>query len=120
MKVGVIGLGYWGPNIVRTLDALSACSDLVVCDIDERRVEEVVRQFRSISGVSDYRKIVEDPDVDAVVVATPVRTHAELAELALMHGKSVLVEKPLAHSYGKAQELLELARRQELLQRELG
>ena len=110
MKVAVVGLGYWGPNIVRNLHSLDACSQVVACDVDEARVKAMLRQYPSATGTTDVGEVLADRHVAAVVVATPVRTHVELAEAALRAGKGVLVEKPLATSERDARNLVDLAR----------
>ncbi len=109
MKVAVVGLGYWGPNIVRNLHSLDACTEVVACDLDEARVKAVLRQYPSVAGTTDVDDVLTDADVCAVVLATPVRTHAGLAEAALRAGKGVLVEKPLATSVREARKLVDLA-----------
>ncbi|HEX2042516.1 MAG TPA: Gfo/Idh/MocA family oxidoreductase [Acidimicrobiales bacterium] len=109
MKVAVVGLGYWGPNIVRNLHSLDACTRVVACDLDEARVKAVLRQYPSVVGTTDVDDVLADRDVCAVVLATPVRTHAGLAEAALRAGKGVLVEKPLATSARDARKLVDLA-----------
>ena len=109
MKVAVVGLGYWGPNIVRNLNSLDACTQVVACDLDIARVKAVLRQYPSVAGTTDIGEVLGDRDVAAVVVATPVCTHAELTEAALRAGKGVLVEKPLATSAEEARRLVGLA-----------
>ena len=109
MKVAVVGLGYWGPNIVRNLLSLDACTQVVACDADESRVKAVLRQYPPVIGTTDVAEVLADREVSAVVLATPVRTHFDLAEAALRAGKGVLVEKPLATSVREARRLVELA-----------
>ncbi len=109
MKVAVVGLGYWGPNIVRNLHSLDATTAVVACDVDDARVKAVLRQYPSVAGTTDVGAVLADPDVSAVVLAMPVRTHFELARAALTAGKGVLVEKPLATSVEEARELVDLA-----------
>lgn len=115
MRVAVVGLGYWGPNLVRNLGSLDACTQVVACDRDEARVKAVLRQHPTAVGAASLGDVLADPAVPALVLATPVATHAPLAELALRAGKSVLVEKPLATSTKAARRLVELARRRGLL-----
>lgn len=112
MKVAIVGLGYWGPVLVRNLMSLEACSSLVVCDTDPARVAHVTRQYPRAIGCSNFNEVLDDGDVRAVVVATPVLTHARLATEALKAGKAVLVEKPLAGSLDEAKALVELAETQ--------
>jgi predicted dehydrogenase len=109
MKVAIVGLGYWGPVLVRNLMSLESCSSVMVCDRDPARVAHVTRLYPGAQGCTDFNEVLGDPDVRAVVVATPVRTHAALATEALKAGKSVLVEKPLAGSLADAEALVALA-----------
>ena len=115
MKVAVVGVGYWGPNLVRNLHTIPACDQVVVYDLDEARVKGILDHYPSTVAAASFDQIVSDPQVGAVVVATPVETHARLATQALEAGKSVLVEKPLAISSRDARALVELARTRGLL-----
>lgn len=110
MRVAVVGVGYWGPNLVRNLQSLDACEQVVAHDVDEARVKGIVGAFPATQVVSSYEEILADPEIAAVAVATPVLTHARLATMALEAGKSVLVEKPLAASAAEARALVDLAR----------
>src|SRR6266700_6622469 len=115
VKVAVVGVGYWGPNLVRNLHTIPACDQVVVYDLDEARVKGILDHYQSTVAAASFDQIVSDPQVGAVVVATPVETHARLATQALEAGKSVLVEKPLAISSRDARALVELARTRGLL-----
>jgi len=115
VKVAVVGVGYWGPNLVRNLHSIPACDQVVVYDLDEARVKGILDHYPSTVAAASFDQIVSDPEVGAVVVATPVETHARLATQALEAGKSVLVEKPLAISSRDARALVELARTRGLL-----
>jgi len=108
IKAGLIGLGYWGPNLARVLHQTSRCEFTAVCDLDARRLEKIARQYPHLKA---YRRPEDllDSDVDAVLIATPISTHYEVARKALHHGKHVFVEKPLADSTARARELVELA-----------
>src|SRR5829696_4679471 len=113
--VAVVGLGYWGPNIVRNLFELPEASLRYVCDVDEDAVREMERRYPSVRGTLRYEEVLEDPAVEAVAIATPVSTHYGLALAALQAGKHVFVEKPLAGSTREAVELIDLAVRQGLV-----
>lgn len=115
MKIAVVGLGYWGPQLVRNLTHLDQCSQLVACDVDEGRVKAITEQYPGTIGATDYAEVLSDPDVKGVVLATPVRTHAPFAKMALEAGVNVLVEKPLATSYDEAAGLISLAEEKGLL-----
>lgn len=112
--VAVIGCGYWGPNLVRNLVALSGCRVKTICDNDSRRLAAITAQYPAIRGTRDYGEVLSDEDIEAVLIATPVRTHYALARRALESGKHVFVEKPLAASSDESQKLVDLAARQSL------
>lgn len=109
-NIAVLGAGYWGRNIVRTLAELGLL--YAVCDRSSEALERAKALTCSARLVNDYRKVLEDPAVDAVVVATPAETHAVLADHVLSAGKDVLVEKPLALNMEDAARLVERSRRE--------
>lgn len=109
IKVGVIGYGYWGPNIVRNFFATPDCTVRMVADGRPERLNLLAKTFPSIQGVGDAEDIIGSKDVDAIVIATPVHTHFELAKRSLLQGKHVLIEKPMTSSVREADELIELA-----------
>jgi predicted dehydrogenase len=109
IKTGVVGYGYWGPNIVRNFFATSDCTVRMVADGRPERLSLLAKTFPSIQGVKDAADIIGSSDVDAVVIATPVHTHFELARRSLLQGKHVLIEKPMTSSVREADELIELA-----------
>ena len=114
INVGVVGYGYWGPNIVRNFFGASDCTVKKVADGRPERIKQLNKIFPSITGVNDASDIISDPEIDAVVVATPVFTHFALAKKALENGKHVLIEKPMTSSVAEADELIELAAKKEL------
>lgn len=110
LTINCVGLGHWGPNLVRALSMDPRVRVSTVCDFDDSRTKLVMRNIPSIRASSkDPIATVEDPAADAVVIATPTRTHYELVKRALSSGKHVLVEKPLTLDVGEARELTELA-----------
>ena len=109
ISVGVIGCGYWGPNLIRNFAESEAAELRWICDGDPRRLEKVSRRYPSARAARDYEELINDPALDAVVVATPVATHYPFARRALEAGKHVLVEKPLTASAREAEELIRLA-----------
>src|ERR671933_1407012 len=115
IRVGVIGYGYWGPNLVRNFAEIGGSRVVAVSDLSTQRLAEVRGRYPSVKTTTDYRDLLSDTSIDAVVIATPVRTHADLALEALRAGKHVLVEKPLAASLEEARELLRLASDRSLL-----
>jgi predicted dehydrogenase len=108
MKVGVIGLGYWGPNLMRSILSFGDI-EVVGCEKNEGRLEEVRKIFPNATYVKDYDKLLDDDEVKAVLVSTPVCTHYSIAKDSLESGKDVFVEKPLTESSPKAVELINLA-----------
>ena len=114
IRVGVIGYGYWGPNIVRNLHGLDTASLEIVCDKSAAALARARKAFPGISTTSDPRDVLCSPRIDAVAVITPVWTHYELAKTALQNGKHVFVEKPFTSSSAQAQELIELAAQKDL------
>jgi predicted dehydrogenase len=109
ISVGVVGLGYWGPNLVRNLNACGDTHLAWICDLKPERLQALGDQYPAAARTAHFEDVLEDPKVDAVVVASPVGTHYPLAKAALERGKHVLVEKPLAASVDEAEALAELA-----------
>lgn len=112
IQVGVVGCGYWGPNLVRNLRQTQDCELKVLCDLDETRLNHLARLYPRISTTQRFEELLADPDLDALVIATPVRFHYEMAKAALSVGKHVFIEKPLARTVAEAEELVNLAERQ--------
>ncbi len=110
LSVGVIGCGYWGPNLVRNLVENRRCERVVVCDLDRGRLEHMLQRFPVEGGTTDFQDLLDDPALDAVMVATPLSGHYPLARRALESGKHVFVEKPFAHTSAQAQSLIDLGR----------
>jgi predicted dehydrogenase len=110
-RFGVIGYGYWGPNIVRNLRSLSSAEIVAVCDKSDASLRRVKQAYPDLHVTSDASEILCSPDIDAVAVITPVWTHFELAERALRNGKHVFVEKPFTSTSRQAEQLIELADR---------
>ncbi len=115
VKVGVVGCGYWGPNLVRNLRQAPDCQLKVVCDASESRLAHMHRLYPEVAVTRRYEDLVQDPELDAVVIATPVRFHYEMAKAALSLGKHVFIEKPIARTGAEAQELVDLAHKQGLI-----
>lgn len=108
--IGIIGCGYWGPNLIRNFSSIKDCRVKYICDLDTERLATVHEQFPQTTPVSDFKQLLADPELDAVAIATPVSTHHPLAIAALSAGKHVLVEKPLAASVAQAEEMVAKAR----------
>jgi predicted dehydrogenase len=113
--VGVIGHGYWGPNLVRNFMEAPGSTVVSVCDLSADRLAPLATRYPAIRTTSDHRELLADPRVDAIIIATPVATHFELAMAALRAGKHALVEKPLAANSEQALRLVEEAERRGLV-----
>jgi predicted dehydrogenase len=109
LRVGVIGAGYWGPNLVRNFFEAPGSETVAVCDLSAERLEAIRKRYPSVRTTRDYRELVDDPSIEAVCVATPVSTHHKLAGEALAAGKHVLVEKPLTRTVAEAEALVSRA-----------
>jgi predicted dehydrogenase len=114
IRIGVIGYGYWGPNIVRNFHAHDCSEVVLVCDKNPKCQERLRKAHPGIAYTTDENEILNSPNIDAVAVVTPVWTHYELAKRALENGKHVFVEKPFTWSVAQAEELIELADRKNL------
>src|SRR5271168_3892411 len=114
LKFGVIGYGYWGPNIVRNLRGLEGCQVVGICDRTPAARKRIQAAHPGVPVHADFHELVQSPEVDAIAVITPVWTHYELAKAALENGKHVFVEKPFTTTTAQAEELIELAERKNL------
>ena len=113
MKIGVIGLGYWGPNLVRNFLANKDVKEVIGCDTRNDRLQFIKEKFPAAKLITDCHELL-DSDVDAIVIATPVDTHHKFAKKALEAGKHIWVEKPFTASIAEAEELIEIADRKNL------
>ena len=109
IRVAVVGLGYWGPNLVRNLHEVEAAEPALVCDLRPEALATIQRRYPAVRTTTDFDDVLADDTIDAVAIATPVSSHFELAARALESGKHVFVEKPLTASSDEAIELIELA-----------
>jgi predicted dehydrogenase len=107
--IGIIGYGYWGPNLVRNFAEVPDARIVSVSDLNSARLATVQARYPGVGVTGDYRELINDPNVDAVVIATPVSTHYPLAAEALAAGKHVLVEKPMGCTTEEASRLIDMA-----------
>ena len=114
IKFGVVGYGYWGPNVVRNLDRLDQTKVVAVCDKSVAARHKVAKAYPDVLVTDDATALMTSPEIDAIAVVTPVWTHYELAKAALENGKHVFVEKPFTSNAAQALELIELAARKNL------
>jgi predicted dehydrogenase len=115
IRFGVIGYGYWGPNIVRNLHSLDSTRVIGVCDKNPAALAPVRKAYPEIRLCTDASELISASDIDAVAVITPVWTHYDLAKAALKNGKHVFVEKPFTSTAAQSEELIELAARKKLM-----
>ena len=115
IQVGIIGYGYWGPNLARNFSNQKDCRVIAVADTRPNRLEQLRHSHPSINAVQDADEIINDPQIDAIIIATPVNTHFSLAQKALLKGKHVLLEKPMASSVKECETLIELSLQKNLV-----
>ena len=114
IKVGIIGYGYWGPNLVRNFSTAEGSQVDMVCDMNQQALKKVRKTYPGIKVTSDCDELIKDPHTDVVAIATPVFTHYELAKKVLEQGKHVFVEKPFTYTSAEGEELIELAEKKNL------
>lgn len=114
INVGVIGYGYWGPNLVRNLFEVAETRVLAVSDMRPDRLEQVKLRYPSVQVSTDFQDLLDNPRIDAIAIATPVHTHFDLALRALQSGKHVMVEKPMTSTSEEALRLIDEAARRNL------
>src|ERR1041385_1231999 len=114
IRIGVIGYGYWGPNIVRNFHTHEGAEVVLVCDKSTKCQQRLHKAHPSIAFTMDANDVLQSPDIDLVAIVTPVWTHYDLAKTALQNGKHVFVEKPFTSTAAQAEELIELASRKDL------
>lgn len=115
INIGVIGYGYWGPNLVRSMFEAAETNVVAVSDMREERLQLLHTRYPSVEVTTDYRQLLANPLIDAIAIATPVHAHYELAMQALQSGKHVLVEKPMTSSSEQALRLIDEADRRQLI-----
>ncbi len=114
-NIAVVGCGYWGPNLVRNFKSLSECDVTVVCDTDSQRLNHMKSLYKDIKTTTNFAAILSDRSIDAVVIATPVRMHYEMARLCLESGKHTFIEKPMVPSVRLAEKLILIAQKKNLI-----
>jgi predicted dehydrogenase len=114
VRVGVIGYGYWGPNVVRNLHSVDGCQVAAICDKNPAALQRAKRIYPGVELATEIPELLTSTEIDAIAVVTPVWTHFELAKSALQNGKHVFVEKPFTSTTQQAEELIELADRKNL------
>lgn len=112
IRLGIIGYGYWGPNILRNFSSIPSATVIWVCDINPKTTTAVTRQYPNTKVTARVSDLMSDPSCDAIVIVTPISTHYSLAKQALLAGKHVLVEKPMTMTSKESEELVALAKKQ--------
>ena len=115
INIGIVGYGYWGPNLVRNFAETPGATVAAVSDLDSAKLGVVQKRFPAVKTTTDYRELLTDPGIDAIAIATPVNTHFELALAALRAGKHVWVEKPMTETSEQARQLVDEAHRRNLV-----
>jgi predicted dehydrogenase len=115
INVGVVGCGYWGPNLIRNFRALNECRMKVMCDTSEARLAHLHSIYPEVERETSFEAMLKRTDLDAIAVATSVRLHHPMARAALLAGKHVLIEKPMAYSLGECDELIAIAKERGLV-----
>ena len=109
IKIGVIGCGYWGPNLIRNFHQIDRSEMVMAADLDQDRLKYIESLYPSVRTTTDYRDIINNPGIDAIAIATPVNTHKKIAIEAMEQGKHVFVEKPMASSVADAEAMIDLS-----------
>jgi predicted dehydrogenase len=115
INVGVVGCGYWGPNLIRNFRSLPDCNLKLMCDISEARLKHLRTLYPEVAGETDFNHALNGAGLDAVVIATAVRFHYPMAKASLLAGKHTFIEKPMAASTAECEELIEIARQKGLV-----
>lgn len=114
VRIGILGYGYWGPNIVRNFNSVEDASVAAIGDINPASIARARKAYPGVHITSDWQEITSSPSIDAIAIITPVTTHYELAKSALLGGKHIFVEKPFTADIAQAEELIELAEKKKL------
>ncbi len=114
LNIGIVGCGYWGPNLIRNFNSLSDCNVKWLCDVDVGRLARMKTLYHHVETTTKFEEVVKDDGIDAVAIATPVRFHFDMAKATLLAGKHTFVEKPMACSSQECEELIALAQKQNL------
>lgn len=109
VNVGIIGAGYWGPNLIRNFSQLGTCNLSYICDVDEKKLASIGPKYPSAKTIKNYSEMLNDPELDAIVIAVPSFLHFSIAKEALNKGKHVLIEKPITSNSNEAKELVALS-----------
>ena len=115
LKIGVVGCGYWGPNLIRNFNSLTDCDLKLMCDLNVQRLKHMKSLYPHVEGIMDFDHMLNGAGLDAVVIATSVKTHYPMAKASLEAGKHTFIEKPMAASVAECEELIEIAEKNGLI-----
>ena len=115
INIAVVGCGYWGPNLIRNFNSLDQACVKVVCDLDAKRLANMKRLYPDAETTSDFDRILQDDQIQAVVIAVPTKYHYEFGKRCLITGKHAFIEKPLASSVAECEELVQLSKQHNLI-----
>jgi predicted dehydrogenase len=115
LKIGIVGFGYWGPNVVRNFVQTKGVDVVSLADSNPEALKKAQDTYHKLKTTTNYKELTMSPELDAIAVATPVFTHYEIVKSALQNGKHVFVEKPFTSSVEEGEELLDLAEKKNLL-----
>ncbi|MBC8003611.1 MAG: Gfo/Idh/MocA family oxidoreductase [Opitutaceae bacterium] len=115
VRLGLIGCGYWGPNLIRNFRSLPDCRMKVMCDLNPQRLKHLKGLYPEVEGSMDWEQLVQSPDLDALAIVTSVRFHFDMAKASLLAGKHTFIEKPMAASSAQCEELVEIAKEKGLV-----
>ena len=115
LKIGVVGCGYWGPNLIRNFRSLPGCQLKIMCDVNEQRLAHLRTLYPEVQRAMDYEHVLNGIELDAVVIATAVKSHYAMAKASLLAGKHTFIEKPMASSSEQCEELIRIAQKKGLV-----
>jgi len=115
IRIGVVGCGYWGPNLVRNFRSLPECNLKAMCDLNQERLKHLTSLYPGVEAVTDFQRLLNGVGLDAIVIATSVKSHHSMAKASLLAGKHTLIEKPMAASSRECEELIDIAKKKGLV-----
>jgi len=113
-NIAVVGCGYWGPNLIRNFNSLAGCNVKTACDPDKARLDHMLSLYPTVNTTTEFDEVINDREIDAIAIATPVRFHFEMAQKSLEAGKHTFIEKPMASSAAECIQLITLAEKNDL------
>lgn len=115
INIGIIGCGYWGPNLIRNFTQIKNCRLISVCDIDKNKIKKIKKIYPYLKCFFDYKEMIDESEIDAVVVSTPPQTHYQISYYALSKNKHVFIEKPMCLNSKDSKKLIQIANKNNLI-----